>query len=321
MKKLAKILLIVFVCIVVLIIVGIFALWKVIEYRNNHYYKYLETENVLEKKYSELGEYQVSFKSFHANSDVFKEYEIWYPTELENSNEKYPLVVIANGTGTPASKYKAFFEHLASWGFVVIGNEDKNSRSGESSSKSLDYILRLNEDKNGIFYHKIDTNNIGIGGHSQGGVGTINAVNNWDNGKLYKAMYTASATAPFWGQKDQLGTEWAYDVTKITIPYFFIAGTGYFDAGEATNIEETSGQGICPLYVMKDIYGKLTTNYKIMGRLANIDHGETYQKADGYMTAWFMYWLKDDLQAGSVFFGDNAEILTNTNWQDVKINK
>ena len=39
------------------------------------------------------------------------------------------------------------------------------------------------------------------------------------------------------------------------------------------------------------------------------------------MTAWFMYWLKDDLQAGSVFFGDDAEILTNTNWQDVKINK
>lgn len=33
-----------------------------------------------------------------------------------------------------------------------------------------------------------------------------------------------------------------------------------------------------------------------------------------------MYWLKDDLQAGNIFFNDNAEILTNTNWQDVKIN-
>ena len=63
---------------------------------------------------------------------------------------------------------------------------------------------------------------IGIGGHSQGGVGTINAVNNWDNGKLYKAMYTASTTSPFWGQENQFGTDWAYDVRKITIPYFFI---------------------------------------------------------------------------------------------------
>lgn len=307
--------------IILIIIAGVFTLWKVIEYKGNHYYKYLETEKDLEKKYSKLGEYEVSFKSFNADSVVFKEYEIWYPTELEKSSNKYPVVVIANGTGITASKYKSFFKHLASLGFVVIGNEDENSRSGESSSKSLDYVLKLNEDKDSIFYNKIDTNNIGIGGHSQGGVGTINAVNNWANGKLYKAMYTASATAPFWGQEGQLGTEWAYDITKITIPYFFIAGSGYFDAGKATSIEETSGQGICPLYAMKDIYSKLTTEYKVMGRLIKIDHGETYQKADGYMTAWFMYWLKGDKQAGNVFFGDNAEILTNANWQDVKINK
>lgn len=307
--------------ILLILIVAIFILFKVIEYRGNHYYNYLETEKELEKKYSQFGEHEVSFKSFDSNSDIFKEYQIWYPTNLENSNEKYPLVIIANGTGITASKYKGFFKHLASWGFVVIGNEDENSRSGESSSKSLDYVLKLNEDKKSIFYNKIDANNIAIGGHSQGGVGTINAVNNWNNGKLYKAMYTASATAQFWGQAGQLGTDWAYDVTKINIPYFFIAGTKYFDSGEAICIEETSGQGISPLYAMEDIYSKLTTDYKVMGRLVNIDHGETYKKADGYMTAWFMYWLKDDLQAGNVFFGNNAEILTNANWQDVKINK
>lgn len=317
MKKFLKILAI----ILLIIIAGLFILFKLIEYRGNHYYKYLETEKDLEKKYSELGDHKVSFKSFDADSDVFKKYEIWYPAELENSDEKYPLVVIANGTGTPASKYKSFFKHLASWGFIVIGNEDENSRSGESSSKSLDYVLNLNEDKNSIFYNKIDTDNIGISGHSQGGVATINAVNNWDNGKLYKAMYTASATAPFWGQEGQLGTDWAYDVTKINIPYFFTSGIGYFDAGQAVSIEETSGQGICPLYAMNEIYNELTTEYKVMGRLVDMDHGETLQKADGYMTAWFMYWLKDDLQAGDIFFGNDAEILTNTNWQDVKINK
>ncbi len=196
-----------------IIIVAMFILLKVIKYRENHYYNYLETEKNLEKKYSQLGKNEVSFKSFDANNDVFKEYEIWYPTDLESSKDKYPLVVVANGTGITASKYKGFFKHLASWGFVVIRNEDKNSRSGESSSKSLDYVLSLNEDKNSILYNKIDTDNIGISGHSQGGVGAINAVNNWDNGNLYKAMYTASTTSPFWIQESQLGTEWSYDVT------------------------------------------------------------------------------------------------------------
>ena len=47
---------------------------------------------------------------------------------------------------------------------------------------------------------------------------------------------------------------------------------------------------------MENFYNKLTTEYKVMGRLVN------------------------DLQAGNIFFNDNAEILTNTNWQDVKIN-
>lgn len=303
--------------IILVIIVGVIVLWKVIEYRQNHYYKYMETEKELEKKYSALGEYKVSMESFDADNDVWKEFVVWYPNEMKNQNKKYPVVVVANGTGITASKYKGFFKHLASWGFIVIGNQDENSRTGESSSKSLDYILKLNEDKNSIFYNKVDVDNIGITGHSQGGVGAINAVTNWENGKKYKVLYTGSATSPFWGQESQFGKDWAYDITKIDIPYFMIAGTGYLDAGKADNIEATSGQGICPLYAMNDIYSKLTTEYKIMGRLTNIDHGETYQKADGYMTAWFMYWLQNDEEAKKVFFGEDAEILTNKNWQDV----
>ena len=44
------------------------------------------------------------------------------------------------------------------------------------------------------------------------------------------------------------------------------------------------------------------------------------RSADGYMTAWFMYYLKGDTEAGKAFFGENAEILSNENWQDIKIN-
>ena len=43
------------------------------------------------------------------------------------------------------------------------------------------------------------------------------------------------------------------------------------------------------------------------------------RSADGYMTAWFMYRLKDDTEVGKVFFGENAEILSNENLQDVKV--
>ena len=54
-------------------------------------------------------------------------------------------------------------------------------------------MLALNLDSNSKFYGKIDVDNIVIGGHSQGGLGTINAVTAQDNGNLYKVMYAASA--------------------------------------------------------------------------------------------------------------------------------
>ena len=56
-----------------------------------------------------------------------------------------------------------------------------------------------------------------------------------------------------------------------------------------------------------------------MAREVGKDHGDMLRSADGYMTAWFMYWLKDDTEAGKAFFGENAEIFTNSNWQDVKV--
>ena len=41
---------------------------------------------------------------------------------------------------------------------------------------------------------------------------------------------------------------------------------------------------------------------------------------DGYMTAWFMYWLQGDEAAGRAFFGPDAEIVHNPLWQDIEKN-
>ena len=35
--------------------------------------------------------------------------------------------MLCNGSGTPLSKYPAVAQHYASWGFVVIGTEEKNA--------------------------------------------------------------------------------------------------------------------------------------------------------------------------------------------------
>lgn len=274
----------------------------------------------IEEIYSAPGSYDVSYVEFDADNELYGTYEIWYPSYMEESHDVYPLVVMVNGTGITASKYQEVFQHLASWGFVVVGNEDENSRTGASSAATLELMLTLNADRNSAFYGRIDTENIGIGGHSQGGVGTINAATNQSNGAIYKTMYIASTTSPFWPQV--LGSEWSYDASQINIPCFMVAGTGFFDAGTAEDISASEGQGIAPLWAMTETYNAIPESVaKVMARMVGKDHGDMLRSADGYMTAWFMYWLQDDAEAGNAFWGDDAEILTNTNWQDVVKNR
>ncbi len=284
------------------------------------YTQTVATGGEIEATYTALGAHEVAYFEEATDAD-YQKFRVWYPTELETRDKAYPLVVMVNGTGVPASKYEAVFEHLASWGFIVIGNEDENSRTGVSSSDSLAFMLEQNRNPDSRFYGKVDEDNIGIGGHSQGGVGTINAVTNFDNGHCYKAMWTASTTSSFMTQDGGLGKEWQYDVSKITIPYFMVAGAAGLDAGSATSFEESDGQGICPLWSMQENYAAVPDDTeKVMARRKDTDHGPMLYSADGYMTAWFMYHLQGDTDAAAAFVGEDAEILSNDLWQDVEKN-
>lgn len=308
MKKILKTILII-VVIIFLLAIGLLMILKNIASKpvKSDYYNYVDSWGMLEKKYTSYGDFEVNSIEFESNEELFDNYKIWYPSKLEeNNSEKYPVVVFVNGTGVPYQKYGATFEHLASWGFVVIGNDDANSASGESSSITLDYILSLNSNEESVFFNKLDITSVGISGHSQGGVGAINAVTEFGNSNIFKSIYTASTTSIELAN----ALEWNYDVTKISIPYFMVAGTGKVDA-----------ETIAPLESMIKNYINLNSDIKaVMARRKNTDHGDMLLNADGYMTAWFRYTLMNDEEASKVFLGDSAEILSNlNNWQDVRV--
>lgn len=154
-KKIVKIALIVLIIIFLLIITFLIIL-KNLEVKavKSDYFNYVDACGTLEKKYTNYGEFEVDSIEFKSREELFTQYKIWYPSQLsKNYNKKYPIVIFVNGTGVPYSKYEATFEHLASWGFVVVGNDDASSATGESSSITLDYILSLNNNKESIFYN------------------------------------------------------------------------------------------------------------------------------------------------------------------------
>lgn len=278
------------------------------------YYKNFDTEADLEKYYSVPGSFAVSTWSKKVSDSSIKKLEIWYPSDLEESSEKYPLIISVNASNTPASKYDAYLEKLASWGFIVVGNEDKQTGNGTTASKTLDLILSISSDC--PVYGKIDESNIGILGGSQGGAGAICAATKFNNSSKYKTLVTISAAYPLLAKN--MG--WEYDASKISVPTFMMAGTGSSD--DSGNYKDDEFAGVSPLFALVDNYNDITAAVpKVRGRIIGAEHQDMLVESDPYVTAWFMYQLQNDAKAETVFFGDNAEILSNNRWQDVKCEK
>ncbi|WP_162990166.1 poly(ethylene terephthalate) hydrolase family protein [Mesobacillus foraminis] len=284
-------------------------------YIEDTYYENFQSDIALEKKYAGLGSYEVSRLEQKSEDDTIKEYRVWYPTELESKSQEYPLIVVTNASNMAASNYEPFFERLASWGFIVAGNEDRGAGSGFSTSKTLDYVLELNSDPDSIFHGKVSQDNIGVIGHSQGGAGAIRAVTEFDNSNKYKTIFTGSAAYPLLAKN--MG--WEYDISKVSIPYFMSAGTGSSD--DSGEDPETSFGGVAPLSSLITNYDGITKDvFKVRARIKGAEHEDMLTRADGYTTAWMLYQLQDDEEAGGVFIGEAAEILSNSNWQDIEKN-
>lgn len=284
------------------------------------YYQQTPVCGTIEAEYTAMGDYEVSYAEYPALDVLIKQYKVWYPSALEEGSQEWPIVVMANGTGVPASRYEPIFQHLASWGFVVIGNEQQASWQGDGSEGALELLIRLNEDPESAFYQKLDLECVGAAGHSQGAIGAINGVTSQPNGWRYKALYTASTPS----SRYAMTLNWNYDVSKIQIPYFMAAGTGLLDAGEEglpEVVEDTQEISISPLWSQEENYSLIpNTTPKLRARRTGADHAEMLPWGDGYMTAWFMYWLQGDQEAGKAFFGEGAEILSNPCWQDLEKN-
>ncbi len=257
----------------------------------------------IEKKYLAMGEHKVSSLTIK-REDSLKKILIFYPTDLKESDGTWPVVIYSNGTGQKGSQYKNLYKHLASWGFIVLANDDPESYSGLPAEKMLSYMLEENSREGSAFYHKVDIDNIGTYGHSQGGAAVFNTITVQEHSYMYKTAVSLSPT------HEELADalNWHYDLSRVSVPVFIIAGT----AGEF----ET--ETVIPYGKLAGMYEKLNVS-KFMARKTGAEHKDTPTAADGYVTAWFMWQLQGDQEAGKAFVGDNPELLENPLYQDQRI--
>lgn len=172
------------------------------------------------------------------------------------------------------------------------------------------YLQLLNENttistdgnKKNSFFQKIDFENIGIVGHSQGGVGVINAITTQKHSELFKAAVSLSPT----NKELAHNLLWDYDATQINIPIMLIAGAGGGDDWVVTKEQ------------LEAIFDDISSD-KIMLRRKNTQHNEMLYAANGYVTAWFMWQLQNDEVASKAFIGTSPSVLQNELYQDQKI--
>lgn len=242
------------------------------------YAQKVETGGEIEAQYQQMGPHEIQ-------TEQVDDYTIVSPV----GDGPWPAVVMVNGTGTPASTYLPILEHLASWGFVVVGNEDGSSGKGESTLTALDALSELDP--------RIDTDKVALFGHSQGGVGAFNAAAQSD---LVSAVYVASPASPSIASSNN----WPYRVSELDMPVFMMAGDGRQDR-----------MMVSPWDSVQEAF-ESTTGPGVLARRLGADHPDVLEFGDGYATAWLCWQLQDDEQAAGAFTGDNPEVARNDKWAE-----
>lgn len=305
MKKVLKVIGVIILLLVVLIAVLFHFVSKRPSVPEN-YTDTVKTGGEIEAKYLAMGSYEVEHLESATVSSLEK-FEVYYPKDIYNLG-KVPVVIFLNGTGTPASKYPALQEHLASWGFITIANEENNSFYGEGVELSIRYLLftdsySSNEDESPLKGH-IDFDNIGVTGHSQGGIGVINGITIHPHSDMIKAAVMLSSTETDMAK----ALLWDSDSSLIHANTLMIGSTGQTDSA------------ISPLESMQKTYDNISDDVaKVLARRNDCDHGEMLYFADGYVTAWFMFFLQGDEIAGKAFTGEYPEFMLNELYTDQMI--
>ena len=275
------------------------------------YTRTVATGGPIEARYLAQGPHKVSNRTVDA-MQYFSPYRLWFPEDIMAMTGPLPVVLVANGTGIKAAKYPAWFEHLASWGFIVIGTDDEYAWSGFSQGLGQRLLVRLHEGNvpsgwtDNPLSGKVDLGRVGVAGHSQGGAGVFNTLAQANPGVTFKAAFAASPA----NLELAKNLDWLYDPSKDSVPTLLVSSTGKADENLVTSLTQ-----------LRDIYGRIpATTDKAMLRRNDGDHGDMLYLADGYMTAWFVWHLQGDEGAKAAFAGTDPEIFHNSHYQDQETN-
>ncbi|MFD4368041.1 alpha/beta hydrolase [Rhodococcus sp. NPDC058521] len=220
--------------------------------------------------------------------------EVFSPAELGDSAAAHPVITFGNGSCATSKKYEPFLRHLASWGYVVTVANSDGTGDGVEMSKAMDWVIEQNSNPASPFHNRIDTEHIGVLGHSQGAGGAVNAT-------LHSAgRITSTALMNLPDPRWVNGPGHDFDISRLESRTFMTTGS---DDPVSTGAEQSS-------------YFDALRVPSAKGQLVGVGHnwapdGEGFR---GYITAWFEHTLRANPEAAAAFVGGSPELLDDQLW-------
>jgi hypothetical protein len=294
-----------------------------------------EPQGEIEKKYYEKGPWRdVTVGETEGTCDsAGNKCLLVYPTNLGANGFKHPIVAYGNGTNADPIETAYFLRHLASWGFVIAGSEDKHTLPGITILDSIEFLMAANSNASSIFLNKLDVSQIGAVGYSQGAFGVISAMIRAPG--LIKTVIPIELPAKSWCNPACPDPD-VRNLAKGSI--FFVTGSAD-PISPATQPPGSTGEQSIEAY-----YNAVPDDLmKVKGTLIGPSHNDISGQPDcgaatasacvvgvygylGYPTAWLIYQLTGDHYARAAFVEETGEIFNRPggpalrNWDHVASN-
>ncbi|MGD2184366.1 alpha/beta hydrolase family protein [Lusitaniella coriacea] len=133
--------------------------------------------------YSNINSYEITISS---SGDIT---DIYFPELSNNTNlDSLPIALLLQGSYVDKTRYSQYASTVASYGFIVVVPNDVNDvlvpfgfpegflSEEEQIIETLDYLKDENLNANSPLFDLVDTDNLGLLGHSYGGIVGLNAM-------------------------------------------------------------------------------------------------------------------------------------------------
>ena len=215
-------------------------------------------------------------------------YYVYYPENIKSSKKTYPILSWANGTMCPPDMYAGLLAELAKGGYIVVANSETMAADGTAQIDALNFVISLNSDSSSSAYKKVNTKQLGVIGHSQGGRSSVNAA---VKDARIKCVVSIA------------GSNYLEEAEPNSTPTFFIAG--------GKDMIVSPAQWIQPAY---DV-AKGPAVYASLNGALHTGCCTNPEKYSSYILDWCNTWLKGDLKALATF-SNNGTLASDGNWSN-----